>query len=535
MNSNISEISIHLKDGKERNNEISLLEPLKERRAVKRRRSRRRLSWVGRVAKRVRRLFARKLSPEERFKSVLAHLLTQQNVRDHFMESEERRAAFFKALREAAHQVGYTEFSIPSHALSPDEVQKHLTTLEKRISIQQMGNEGHRVLDAILSKIERLPITSCLEVLQDEKLSSIDITTQYAKFHVLDISPEGKVNYKLFKNRAAPATSRTSTINQKVVLDTSNPDDPTWIGTYSGELSHVHNLLEQILLIMQAKPDEQISLIDGKEGPTIHFLFTSLYGWRDLEEICMQRDAIRKLNGKTLYIGKQPIHLRLFYHNLNSFHRIPIPAETRAFLEDINDESMIPLLHLALGDDSPLAPIVEELDKLPLIQIQDPKTRFLERQKKLLACIDDYRAKRKEIAACCDNPLIKTLLLKQRPDGRALKGLDALLYLDAFTHELHIFHNKNCRNAADRTSGAKAADKAQNGIRKLMGEPFLPGFNDHQALFKVLYSLYLLWEEPEINSALTTGTHGAPFFKRFFHHNPDHTNYLMDWAKGYLT
>ena len=519
----ITQISIHLKDGEEKTHEVSLLQPLEERSLRRGKKPKPSFLWINRLKTKVATIFTPKLTAEAQFKTQLAHLLTQDLVRDHFLDDPQRREAFYLALREAAHHIGYREFAHPAPTLSSMDSAHFLTTLDgfsliehpNRLAfhVARMKKEEQPVLDSILSHIERPPLFSGLDIVQNDIETSISLATHYSKFRVLNVEEGGKVSYELFLNKTAPATQSESTINQKVVFDTSNAEDPTWLGSYCGDLGCPNRVLEQILLILQAKGEVQIS--ERPSPLTCKILFTSLYNWRELEEVCRQRDAIRTLDGKTLEIGDERVTLKLYYYNLNSIHRIPIPAETRSFLEDLNDECLIRLLEIE--------PYSKDLEKLP--------TDFFERQKIALATVDNFRLKRQEIAATIDDPVFKALILKHRPDGRSLKGMDALLYLEEASKRLRMFHNKNCRNGIDRTSTAKAADKAQNAIRKITGEAYLPGHNDHKQLFKVLYSLYLLWEEPELNAALTIGLFGKSFFRRLFYHNPQQAEYLAKWAE----
>lgn len=532
----IHQLSLHCKDGKETFNEVSILQPLIDRPFVKKKELRR-FFWYDRLKLKLRYFFKGSLCPEGQFKTALAHILSQDFVREYFLQNQKRRKAFFKSLKDAAKQLGYTQFTHPPLTLSSDEAaymltqfgDKNLLNDPKELNVQ-FKLYGHKPLAVILSHLERHPLTSCLEVLLGDEVKKIHVTTHYFKFHVKEVKKSGKIHYETFKK---------SSINQRVVLDNTNAKKPLWIGTYSGALSHEHNLLEQTLLILHRGPAQEIRLLSEKKGVTWTFLFTSLYSWRELEDICHQRDVIRNLNGKTLQIthldgSVEHIQLQLLYHNVHSFHRLPIPAETRAFLEDINDEFLIRLMHMALEHENKgeyLFEIVQALDCLKNIQIEDPKARFLERQKRLLCLIDQYRLKRQEIAKATQNPLVKALILKQRADGKVLKGMDSLLYLDQLAKELHLFHHKNCRNASDRTSGIKAADKAQNALYKITNEAFLPGLTGNANLFKALYSLYLYWEEPELNAALSMGIFGRKFFRKLVCVNPDQAHYLMNWAR----
>ncbi|MCH9703596.1 MAG: hypothetical protein K0U13_02270 [Chlamydiae bacterium] len=456
-------------------------------------------------------LFTPKLSQEAQFKVQLARLLSQENVREHFLEDPKRRKLFFMALKEAAKEIGYKRFTQPDSEMTPIQAARFLTKLKgtslldnsRRLNFKakRMQKEEEPVLHTILSHIERSPLVSGLEVDDHEPIVH---QTRYSKLTISHISESGKVSYELFLNKTAPAFENASTPNQGVIFDTTDPKQ-TWLGSYCGDLGTPKRVLEQVLLILQA--EGPVEILEKRTDFKVRILFTSLYNWREMEDICRQRDAIETLHGKTLKIGDEEVTLDLFYYNLNSIYRMPIPANTRAFLEDLNDFCLIRLLG------------IDPLDDLP--------DDFFEKQKRILEAIDHFRANRPQF----DDPILDTLVQKQKPNGKALRGMDALLYLEEATHKLEVFHNKNCRNGVDRTTTAKAADKAQNALHRLTGETFLPGYNEHEKLFKALYSLYLMWEEPGINAALSLGVSSHTFFRKLFYLNPQHNRYLASWAR----
>src|SRR5262249_31020235 len=98
---------------------------------------------------------------------------------------------------------------------------------------------------------------------------------------------------------------------------------------------------------------------------------------------------------------------------------------------------------------------------------------------------------------------------------------------------LHLLHNTNCHNSIDKTASASAVDKAACAFFKLEERSFLPGKSTQEeiALFALLYSLYLVWEEPALNAGLTTGFIGEKFFKNAIQKNPETTKYLTPWLK----
>ena len=503
----IKQISLNLKDGEATTHAFHLLNPLEDNNLKPI--AKPNLSWLFVWIEKVVCAFLPKLSLENKFKTELAHILMQNLIKEHYLDNQERREAFLDAIQKAAHHVGYTTFSKPSIELSSSEIAKVLTNISGQSLLdrprklafcaRRIKNERGPILDAILSHLERAPLHSDLKIQNSDQESVISLSTHYSRFKTIEM--DGKVNYELFRNKIAPPLELESTTNQRVVLDSSDPKNPNWIGSYCGSLGSRCKVLQQILLILQA--DGEVKLSNEETPFTSRILFTSLYNWKEMEEICLQRDAIESLNGRTLHIGNEKIRLELYYYNLNSIYRLPIPPHMRAFLEDLNDECIMRLFHL------------DSFDNLP----ED----FFQRRKQILDKIDRFR----QNPPSMKDPIFQALVHKRRADGRCLKAMDALLYLEEAANKLSIFHNKNCLNGIDRTSTAQAADKAQNALLTLTGEHYLPGYNEHKKLFRIFYTLYLMCEEPPMNAALSLGLFENHFFKRLFYYNPQQSEFVM--------
>jgi len=506
-----------------------------------------------------------RLTPEAKFKTVLAMLLAQEEIRDFFLSDRKRQNDFYQALIDAASSSGYSSFIAPTSDIAdtPLKISRQLTLLStKKISLiddmvelnLQMAAlkypERCEILFKILNKIERPPITSVIEITSPESTESIHLTTKYAKYKITYYDePSGQIGYTYAENQATSSIKTLhnfvpdakGTMTQRIVFDAETND---WISSYCGELSTPFHVLEQILLILgQTKSEAQfIKPINDTDFKEIKILFTSLYSWDEIDLIVDQKAAIRQWDQKILKSGNEYFKLDLTYFNIsfNALNKYPSPAEIKASIQDINDEACITLLaeswkHLGLASEE-LANIAAQTLFLRKLN----ESNFLEREQALLKEIDHFRRLKSILThqidslACTDfNQAIKALLCEKRPDGKALKGIDKLLYLDYISKHLGYFHNKNCQNATDRSAGANAADKGKHAYQKMYKSPFLPGYKqeDEKALYKVLYSMYLVWEEPEINTWLSTGFVGEKFYNNFFQKNPETTRYLICWLK----
>ncbi len=567
----ISQISIYLKEEQERVNEVALFQPLALKTAfdvTSKPINQRKWSYtqnlplLRRLSLKVQSFLFKKapffvpkerLTEEAKFKTVLALLLAQESLRDFFFATEKRRDNFFAAIRQAARARNYHDFSVPE-GNTPLTISQNLTTLTGKsksliddlseLNLQMAAlnhNERNEILFNILNHVERPPIHSIVEVMHGEKIKEIALTTKYAQYKVKDIYTNGKVDYRYIEDYAT-SSIRTRTnmqpgvkgvVNQRYSLDAMTGE---WIGSYSGELTSKRNLLEQILFMLDVKGEKVTLVDDAPNAEEKTFLFTSLFSWHEIGLITDQHKAIRELNRKVLKIGERSIRLHLIHYNIsfNAFNKYPTPREIGATITDINDEALILLTHAVwekLGLHS------EELTKIKqTVDANNSERDFLKHQEKLLKTIDAFRSLKKELIIQLEDkgaPALLTILKGKMPDGRKLQGIDLLLHLNEVTKELGYSHNKNCQNATDRSGGGSAADKAQHAFQKIYFRSFLPGYASKQevSLFSVLYSMYLVWEEPEINAALSTGFVGEKFYQNFFQKNPETTRYLIRWLK----
>lgn len=576
--SNITQISIYLKEEADRVNEIALFQPLMRKsnltdtgKSISQRKWSHpsALPLFRRISLKFHRfLFKRipsfipyeRLTPEAKFKTVLALLLTQENIRDFFLSDKKRKEDFFFAIEEAAKACGYLDFSCSAYANIEDPmwISQNLTRLEsnKKSLIEDLNElnlqmaavndpERSEILFRILNKIERPPITSVVEITCHNVIQSIRLTTQYAKYKILHWdSASGKMTYSFSENRATSSvrTQKNSlpdakgTMHQRAVSD---DETHAWIGFYCGELSTPYHVLEQILLIMKEREGEAY-LLDHVEHENIiekKIFFTSLFSWHELGQITEQRSSIRMWDHKILKCGNTYYRLNLLYFNIpfNALNKYPTPSEVKAVLQDINDEALITLANdfwnqLNLKSDA-LNDIAGRIETLKCL----PEKPFLKKEQAFLEEIDAFKKLKNELAHELEGVsgsaslAFKTLLTDRMPDGKKLKGIDKLLYLDYVAKHLGYYHNKNCQNATGRSMGANAADKAHHAYQKIYHSPFLPGCVsiEEQSLFKILYSMYLIWEEPEINVALNTDFWGEKFSNHFIPKNPEITRYLV--------
>lgn len=578
----IEQISIYLIEEAERVNEVALFQPLMRKSqfneeskpiAARKWRYTANLPFYRRILLKLQSLAFKhfpplipsdRLTPEAKFKTVLAILLAQESVRDYFLTNANRRKNFLNALDAAATSCNYPGFS---HSLlvnekNPLDISRQLTQIKgketsliddlKELNLQMAAlkhQERSEILYRILNHVERPPITSVIEITSQDATQSVPLTTKYAKYKIHSFDKgSGKIQYAYEENRAT-SSIRTmgnslpdakGTMNQRIVFEATAGD---WIGSYCGELSTPFHVLEQILFILEQTGKEATLLAAAPAGMPVKrqkILFTSLYSWDEIGLITDQRAAIAKWDQKVLKCGADYYFLDLLYFNIpfNALNKYPTPGEIKAAIQDINDEALIILIAEAwekMGEKSKALKGIAS--KIQTLRGMDEKF-FIEKKKASLKEIDAFRELKNTLISHIDsstmfNRAVKTFLLGKKPSGKVLKGIDKLIYLDYIVSHLGYFHNKNCQNATDRSAGADAADKAQHTFYKLFNAPFLPG-NAQEAeksLFKVLYSMYLVWEEPEINTALSTGFTGEKFYNNFFQKNPETTRYLIRWLK----
>ena len=508
--------------------------------------------FLHRLSQKVKQLVFRYLpktsTPETQFKTTLALLLSQEDVRSYLLQDSKRRKDFTAALIQAAHECGFTDFSI-TQTTDPLLMCKELTRLGKQkisliddpeeLALQSASlspSKQQAILFSIFDRIERPPVHSVMEIKGTGAVQSIPLTTQYGQYKILEGKPGvGDISYSYFVDHATSSIRTVhnslpdskGTINQRVVRST---DTGSWIGSYCGELSTPYHLLEQILLIA-GLINGKVSVVEhAPEGSALQdlpILFTSLFSWYELSLITDQRAAIHLWDQKILLSERSYYRLNLLYYNipLNSSNRLPVPAEIKAAMLDINDEASILLtasFFRYLGIESqPLSEIAARVDSLRSIGDQ----HFLEREKALLEEIDNFRALlprlMDELKTSPQDPFRSAL---QALYDKKLSGIDKLICLDYAVKMLGLFHNKNSRSGADRIAGAVAADKAQYAFHIIENKPFLPSIasSDEKELFKKFYSNYLLREEPEVNAAFSSG------FRKPVHQNPETRHYLTD-------
>lgn len=573
----ISQISIYIKDEKERVNEIALFHPLsrqlefdEESKPVHQRKwsYTHKLPFLRRLTLKVQSFLFKKapalipterLTSEAKFKTVIAILLAQEGLREFFFSNEKKKESFLQAAKDAAHAIGYLDF-LPPSGQTPLKISQNMTLLSgKEVSLiddlpelnLQMAALSHQerneILFRILNQVERPPLTSVLEVMHGDEKEEILLKTEYAKYKIQGIDLHtGKIDYLFTENRSTSSIKTwqntrpgvEGVINQRRAVDAKTE---RVISTYSGELETEHHLLEQILFMLNLQGEEVYLLNEIEKAEEQTFLFTSLYSWHEIDSLSDQHQMIRKINKKVLRIGNdQFIKLNLLHFNIpfNALNKYPSPAEMHAVIRDINDQGLIILvydlwIHLGLHSDR-LFQLKDEVEKLSY------EKDYLLYQDQMLNCVDSFQTLKEELIgqleSLPDDSRVEAciaLLKGKKRDQKRLRGIDLLLYLNTCVGPLNYLHNKNCENSTDNSAGASAADKAQYAYEKIYYHSFLPGFaTEHEtSLYKVLYSMYLVWEEPELNAALSTGFLGEKFYHNFLQRNPETTRYLIHWLK----
>lgn len=574
----IYQISIYLKENTEQINEIAIFEPFfRQTKLVlshnkndvsKKWHPISHLSFLSQLSHRIQRVIFKKfpafipksrLSIEAKFRTALGTLLSQENLRDFFLLGQGRRNDFFRVLQETAEALGLSNFSIPEEK-NPFAISCELTKMpgrktslledlsELNLQIAAINrNDRNEILFRILNQVQRPPITSLMEILgKGNKVLSIPLTTRYAKYKILrqDLV-NGIISYAYVKDQSTSSirTKNNSlpdakgTVNQRVVIADHLSK---CLGSFCGELSNSNHVLEQILFILGEKNRELQILrfpIQEKYVKERKIIFTSLYCWHEIGKLSDQYAAIREWDHKMIKSGDNCYKLHLLHFNipLHALNKFPTPSEIGATIQDLNDEALITLCQEAwkmLG----LYSQELELACARILFLRENEMPFLERQKLLLSEIDLFRLYKKTLIETLENcpssylvESLKGLLTGKRADGVKLKGIDRFMYLNQLVEQLGYHHNTNCHDSIDRAGSASAINKARHVFFELRGQPFLPGIEtqEERVLFKVLYSLYLLWEEPEINAVLNTGIKRDRFYTKFIQKNPDTTKYLI--------
>lgn len=530
----ISEISLYVSDQLEKIQEVSLFQPLESLKKSTLKKLERRTSVRKNLS--VKKLLIKLLKwmvPSFRkdqkaiFKTAVASLLSQS-----LWKGSKRRELCLQVAR----QIGKMYEVEDEESLTC--LKEHIELLDnpKQIDFQFLilGEEVVKQVQCLLlDEMERSPINSKLQVVHLTGLEEFNFKTSYRKYKVHEITKEGLVTYQAHENKGTSSIRTKESIFpdlRGVVGQRLVHSEEELIGSYSGELSTVQNVLEQILCLLNLN-GSSVKLtkdVAGEEEVTI--LFTSLYAWNEFELICRQKEAISRLNHQTLVSDGRAIRLRLLYMNIpfNAWARLPNPGETSAVIQDLNDKALIYLSYMAFSKlGLPKAQLEQWVWKL-----DEEGVDFFKKAEKQNKIIDAFRLSMKEILARLEMKherlahILTSLLSKKRSDGRVLRGMDYLLYLSELTHLLGIAHHKNCQQSIFRSAAAKAADKARHVFARLSQTPFLPGSSSptDNHLFSSLYSLYLLWEEPEMHHNMSTGE--EHLFQLVMRKNPETARYL---------
>lgn len=570
----ITQITIYLKGSQEeRINEVALFAPLSlkasldlESKSIRHRKWSfyERLSFPHRFFLKIQTFFFKRLHflvPEERktaeskFKTALAILLVQEELRDFFLSDPAQKKQFLKALQTAAERIGFKEFILPEEENSALSMAKQLTTLfgkrksliedphELNLQIATLKlEERNEIFFEILNQIKRPPLVSHLEVQQDSTSLDIQMTTVYGTYSIENIDLRtGKIHFTATENKATSSIETVKNVatplvkNQRLVYDTSSKKR-TLLGGYCGALLYPLHVLEQILFLL--REEGTYFLLDTVPSLKIaedkFILFTSLFAWNEYSKAQEEHEAIDALHNKILKVVSKEgqeryVRLKLYHQNLpfNAYNKFPIPSEIKANLQDMHDLLWLQLLpRAALPLPASIEKLAERVDHLRT------ERNYLKKQQGLLEALDLFRPLKKQC--------LELLEKEKTPLSVALcsaltetKGIDALIYTTFLMQQMHVVHNKNCEYSTDKTAAAMASDKAATSFRKIHKRAFLPKLAtaEERKLFEVLYSMYLVWEEPELNAGLSTGFVGEKYYRNFFQKNPEATRYLISWLQ----
>lgn len=564
----ISQISIYIKDEAEKINEIALFQPLnhklsKQSTATTERKWNKleQLTFLKRLSLKIQKFLfqhapflipTERQSKEAKFKTILAILLSQEALRDFFLRHPKQRQNFYLAISQTAKSLKY-HFSAPEES-NPYDISRQLTWIDGKpasliedpieLSLQVACInyfERNQLLFKILNQIDRPPIQSVLEVSFGDLIDRVSLQTKYGMYKIKEKIKLGDFTFSYSEDRATSSIQTLENIrpeaegavNQRFVFD-----EQQIIGAYSGELPTVNRVLEQILLLSGQKglQGKLLSKLEKSEEKKI--IFTSLYSWNEFGKIAEQQESIHFLNGKFLE-GEGSFHLKLLFFNVsfNSFNKYPAPLELKAAIEDLNDEALLILTYEVFKKNDLEN---EELEKIYERLVKIRSLSFLQKQELVHQEIDKFRQIKEELLILLSSTeqdsvyqSLTALLSNKRADGKPLQGMDKLICLDVVAKYLGYLHTKNCKTSTERCAAANAADKAQYAFQKVQNVPFLPALsnNDETELFKILYSMYLIWEEPELTTALSNGVFEDKSVNHAFAKNPEVGKYLIDWLK----
>lgn len=495
---------------------------------------------------------------EAKFKTVLAILLTQEILADFFLQNEKERQSFFEAIKIAAKAMDYNDFALPPNELKPANMARFLTTIAsqnicllddtEQLNLQMASldrEERDAILFNILNNIRRSPLTSIVEVAHgSDKTEKISVTTVYGKNKVSHIDEvSGKIIYTYVENQTQ-ATIKTNAnkgvVNQHLVFNETGKDENHLLAGVSGELLSFYKVLEQTLFLLQEKGSYYFEKKSPDNVIDKEIVFTSLFSWNEYDKIVDEHFAIEKLNGKILKLVKEDgevkyFRLSLLHQNIpfNAFNKFPAPAEIKASINDLNDKTLI-ILSDKILDFLPLKKLAKKYREMR------NETDFIRKENALLNCVDQFNRMKDDIITHIESLpetpkhiALWTLISQKLPSGKSLHAIDMMIYFSLLVKLLNITHNINCDQATDRSAGAISIIKAQNAFIQVVDRPYLPDLSteEERALFRVFYSMYLVFEEPELNAGLCTGFVGEKYYQNFIQKNPETTFYLIPWLK----
>lgn len=496
------------------------------------------------------------LNSEVKFKTLLALLLSQEELFSYFLCSNERKNNFRAAIEKIAGRLELGNFFWPEEE-EPHLIAKALTTpfgckkslLEEKRKLYRnlhaiKKNERAQLLFELLEMIDRPDLTS--ELLIECKSSDphrIGLKTCYGRYEVKGVLADGKIDVQSKREAITPSTGYLRCTSVKNLRSTIDLGTNEKIASYSGEISTIHNALEVLLFLLGNEGDCDYYLSENEPSMPIiekEIFFTSLYSWNELTMIHAEKSALDALDDHYLLCydakgNKRAYHLKLRYLNFafNALNHFPKPEEIEATIDEITLEGKIFLLAATARKLNLSSPILFSIEER--IARAKKEKDFFTKKRRLIEALNDFKSSEEELLAHFymkknhNSPLISAI---DRLFSKGSKAT-ALINLCYILSELKLDHHINCKRGIDRTGALSALNKAQRAFSSFTETPFLPGYDheENEPLFSLLYSLYLIWEESEINSALASGFSGERFHKNPFKRNREATFYLTPWIK----
>jgi|GEM_PF-2071682 len=477
-------------------------------------------------------LYSKKLTDEILFKTTLTLLLKEESVATVFLHDHQRKNDLFTSIQRAAKQAGIEEGF--SRDPSSDLFQQ-LTWVsslgaslfeDKRLFKFYLNllspKERTHYLFIILQEIQREPFTCQVEFQTEDNQYHNCFTSNYFGKTELIQCKEIPANYTFFKKRCQSHPNlqlgREKLCNQHLILEsTHSQEEKKLLGGYCGNLENKKKVLEQLLFLLECRNEATIELKnEGNRDNRIQVYFTSFYSWHELDLIIAQKKAIDALDNKILCFQNQEgkkEEICLYLNHINfSFSNWPEPSQTHCTIDALNNEALIPLIAKILPNIECLQETANKITSIKTLCPDQSTDQFFKKKQLLNEVLEEFdQYKPAIIQALKTNPsleahCIKALLSGYLENKQKLQALDALLLLNVLLEKEGILHNKSS-NLTAKLFAVRACDQAQAALTKIDALPYYPGHTTayKHNLFELLYSAYLLLDEPTFNAALCGG------------------------------